>query len=101
MSEEFGFVQLAMATTMLACLPGGDTDAAVLAVAEAGDVYCPTRLRWLLFEATGDREHLKQAKSTLDQQLAKVPNEYHEAMCTSVRVNRQILAAWEEHVGGV
>ena len=36
-----------------------------------------------------------EAKRLLDEALAMVPAEYHEAMLTNVRVNREITAAWD------
>jgi hypothetical protein len=83
--------------TLLACLPGGDSSAAVSALDEIGEAEDSAGLRWSLHQATGERAHLEAAKRLLDEQLAKVPGEYHEAMCTNLRVNREILAAWEEH----
>ena len=46
---------------------------------------------------TSTRTHLEESKRLLDEQLAMVPDEHHEAMCTKVRVNREILAAWAAH----
>jgi len=64
---------MALAEAMFACLPGADSEAAMLALAEIGDNGDSPQLRWLLHQATGDRSHLEQAKSLLDEQLAKVP----------------------------
>jgi len=88
---------VALAEAMLACLPGADSEAAVLALSEIGEHGDSPQLRWLLHQATGDHSHLEQAKSLLDEQLAKVPEEFHEAMCTNLRVNRETLAAWRAH----
>ena len=67
------------------------------------DVRCPAlaltgtaKIEYLLWQANHDRVHLEQAKSLLDEELAKVPGEFHEAMCTNLRVNREILAAWRD-----
>ena len=54
----------------------------------------------VLWQANDDHEHLEAAKRLLDEQLSKVPSEFHEAMCSNLRVNREILAAWREHGGG-
>ena len=89
--------QIALALAMLACLPDGDAGAAVTALGDAGETGDSPRLRWLLHQATGDRAHLAEAKRLLDESLGKVPVEYHESMLTSLRVNRDIVAAWEEH----
>ena len=56
-------------------------------------------MRWLLYQATGDRAHLEAAKRLLDEALARVPAEYHESMCRNRRVNREILEAWEAQGG--
>ncbi len=55
-----------------------------------GDYSPPTDYAWYLAQAT-------QAKRVLDEQLAKVPSEFHQAMCTNVHVSREILAASQEH----
>ena len=49
----------------------------------------------LLWQATGDRAHLEESKRLLDEALGKVPAEYHEAMRTNLRLNREIMAASE------
>ena len=55
--------------------------------------------RFLLWRATGDRAHLEDAKRLLDESLANVPEEYHEAMLTNLRLNREIMAAWDGESG--
>ena len=55
--------------------------------------------RFLLWKATGDRAHLEEAKRLLDESLANVPEEYHEAMLTNLRGNREIMAAWNGESG--
>ena len=57
------------------------------------------RVRSLLFRATGDRAHLDEAKRLLDESLANVPEEYHESMLTNLRLNREIMAAWNGESG--
>ena len=42
------------------------------------------------------RAHLAEAKRLLDESLSKVPPEYHAAMLTNLRVNRDIMAACKE-----
>ena len=54
---------------------------------------------FLLWKATDDRVHLDEAKRLLDESLANVPEEYHEAMLTNLRVNRAIMAAWSGESG--
>ena len=90
---------VALARAHLARLPGSDVETALEAIASAGELGQTAEIQWLLWQATSDREHLKAAKRMLDEQLAKVPTEYHAAMCTTVRVNRDILAAWQAHGG--
>jgi hypothetical protein len=53
----------------------------------------------LLWKATGDRAHLEEAKRLLDESLANVPAECHEAMLTNLRGNREIMAAWKGESG--
>lgn len=89
--ERLGDVARALA--LLACLPGGDADAALAAIAEAGEAGESREIRWLLYQATGEVAHLAAAKRLLDEALAKVPEEYHEGMLANVRVNREIAAA--------
>jgi hypothetical protein len=55
--------------------------------------------RLLLWRCTADRAHLAEAKRLLDDVIAKNPPEHHESMCTNLRVNREILAAWREEFG--
>ena len=91
--------QVALAQALLACLPGGDADAALAALGDLDEHGDSPRLRWLLFRATGDRAHLEEAKRLLDESLANVPEEYHESMLTNLRVNREIMAAWKTEFG--
>jgi tetratricopeptide (TPR) repeat protein len=85
--------QVALALALFACLPGGDAAVAVAALADAGEASDSPRLRWLLFQATGDRAHLEAAKRLLDAALAKNPPEHHEAMLTNLRLHREIAEA--------
>ncbi len=98
-SEQGRRAQVAQAQAHLACLPGAGAGAAASALAAlAGlDEHEDTAaLRWTLYRATGDRAHLAAAKRLLDETLAKVPAEHHDAMCTNIRAHREILAAAEE-----
>jgi tetratricopeptide (TPR) repeat protein len=103
----------ALALAILACLPGGAprdrsrdgpaspgamATAAVDALAAAGPDAETAGVRWLLWQATGDKAHLAAAKRLLDETLAKVPAEHHAAMLANVRVNREIAAAAEAGV---
>jgi tetratricopeptide (TPR) repeat protein/energy-coupling factor transporter ATP-binding protein EcfA2 len=83
----------------LALLPGGDPQdalAAFAASAERLEAEERREAQMLLFRATGDRSHLREAKRLLDEALAGVPAEYHETMRANVRVNREIVAACRE-----
>jgi hypothetical protein len=80
----------------LACLPGGDAKAAAEALAAAGADAESAGLRFLLWQATGERAHLAAAKRLLDESFAKMPPEHHAAMLANVRVNREIAAAAKE-----
>jgi tetratricopeptide (TPR) repeat protein/energy-coupling factor transporter ATP-binding protein EcfA2 len=62
------------------------------------DAYTRREARLLLWTATRDLTHLREAKRLLDDLLAKNPPEYHEGMLTNVRVNREIVAAAKEHL---
>jgi tetratricopeptide (TPR) repeat protein len=97
--EQGRAAELALAQALLACLPGDDSAAALATSAEVGDEGDTPRRRWLLHRATGDRAHLDEAKRLIDESLAKVPEEHHEAMLTNSRVNRGIMAAWAERGG--
>jgi len=80
----------------LACLPGGDADAALAAFgehAEGMDASDRREALWLLWRATGDPSHLDEAGRLLDESLSRVPAEYRDAMRTRVRANREIDAA--------
>ncbi len=48
---------------------------------------------------TGDRAHPGEAKRLVDESPATVPEEYHEAMLANLRVNREIMAAWNRERG--
>jgi tetratricopeptide (TPR) repeat protein len=91
--EQGRTADVAHALAMLAFLPGGDAGAAVAALREAGADNDSAEVRWLLWTATGDRAQLADAKRLLDESLAKVPAEHHEAMLANVRVNREVAAA--------
>ena len=78
----------------LAALPGGDAAPALAALAELDGRHDTPELRWTLHRATGDREHLDEAKRLLDEQLTRIPAELHEPIRRNVRVAREILAAW-------
>jgi tetratricopeptide (TPR) repeat protein len=91
-----------MARCSLALVPGGDVADALAAYAEHGERLEPAARRealLMLWEATGDRTHLAEAKRLLDEALALAPEEDRESISRNLRVNREILAAWREEFG--
>lgn len=89
----------ALILALLARLPGGDAEAASRALAELGADGDAVQVRWNLWLATRDREHLAATKRMLDSGLAKIPAEHHAAMLSNVRLNREIMAAWRAEGG--
>jgi hypothetical protein len=82
-----------------ALLPGGDAADALRALAEHGERLTADELRAAqlsLWKATGDCAHLIEAKRLLDELLATNEPEFHESMRMYVRVNREILQAWDQ-----
>ncbi len=89
-----------LARCHLACLPGGDAEDALAAFTEnLEQLPAEKRLeaRWLLWQATGDRTHLAQAKLLLDEAVAHVDEDARESMLTNLSLHRDIVEAWEEH----
>jgi tetratricopeptide (TPR) repeat protein len=85
--------RIACALALLACLPGGDPDAAVAALAEAGVSEHVMLTRWFLWQATRDPAHLAQAKRRLDFLVEHAPADCRESMLANVRLHREIVAA--------
>jgi serine/threonine protein kinase/tetratricopeptide (TPR) repeat protein len=96
-SEERSSADLAFGMALLACLAGGDAEAAVAALAAAGSGAATPRTSFLLWKATGDATHLAAAKRGLDLRVAHAPPERREAMVENVRLHREIVAAAREH----
>ena len=95
-------LQKTLALCELAALPDGDVETAAASFAENESRLSRAdrrRARLLLWLATRDPAHLDEAKRLLDEALALVPDEYHDAMLTDVRVNREIMEAWNEEFG--
>ena len=97
--EQGRTAQTARALALLARLPGGDVQAAVAALTDLAAADGSAEVYWLLWQATGDREHLAASKRKLDESLTHVAAEYHEAMLTNVRLNREIVAAYPAGTG--
>ena len=89
-----------LACCHLARLSGGHGKDALSAFTASGDRLTAEErreARLLLWQSTGDRTHLAEAKRLLDEALSFAPPEYHDSMLTNVRVNREIVAAAREH----
>jgi len=89
----------AFTLALLGRLPGADVQRAISTLDGDGAVADSAQLRHVLWEATGDATHLGRAKRLLDESLANVPDEYHEAIRSNLRVNREIMVAWRQHFG--
>ena len=96
-SSKSGSAELeALARCQLACLSGGDCGdalAAFTANERRFDNEDRREARWLLFQATGDRTHLAEAKRLLDEAVANVPDDVRASMLANLRLNRDIAAA--------
>jgi len=55
--------------------------------------------RFLLWQATGDRQHLEDAHQSLSYLRDHAPEKYRETMVKNVPLHRDIMAAWEEYRG--
>ena len=101
LAAEHGFAgHETLARCELACLPGGDAQDALASYTEHEErlaAHERRKARLRLFQATGDRAHLADAKRLLDEALTHVPEEYRESMRKNVRLNREIMEAWAEH----
>ncbi len=101
MAEELGYpsIQL-LAKARLANLASDDRASAVaaalaaLTTCEAGASSASAmEARFLLWQATGDRAHLSEAKRRLDFLVAHAPPQDRESMLTKVRLHREIAEA--------
>jgi len=91
--------ELAWALALLACLPGGGVEPALAALRDAGDSGSTPQVRFFLWRATQDPIHLEEAKRLLDDRIEHAPEENRESMRNNVRLNREIMEAWERHGG--
>ncbi len=97
LSRERGRVAgVVQSLALLACLPGGSTDAAEVALRDSAGAGDSLRVRHCLWEATGDGAHLAEAKRRLDEILSKVPADRRRALLTNLRLHREIAAACRE-----
>ena len=82
-----------------ALLTGGDPAEALAAFAQAEQHMhheARTESRFLLFRATGDKEHIEAAHKLLTFRVEHTPEQYRETTITNVRLHRDIEKAWEE-----
>ncbi len=95
-------VNEALALTLATRLPGAAVVLAERAFAAHGErlearVRMEAGLR--LYEATAKPRHLEEAKRLLDESVAQVDEETRTSMLTHLRLNREIMAAWEGDPG--
>ncbi|MHC5012104.1 MAG: tetratricopeptide repeat protein, partial [Planctomycetota bacterium] len=88
-------VELAHALALRARLPGERPDEALAALDEAGEGANTPEVRYHLWMATGEHEHLAEAKRRLDYRVEHAPEAYRPSMLENVRMNREIMDAWE------
>ena len=82
-----------------AALPGGDAAEALAVLEEHGErVQVPdrVRVRFLLWQATGDRTHLEEAHGTLTLLRDSAPEQYRDSMIENVPLYRDVMQAWQE-----
>ncbi len=85
-----------LASAWLARLPGGDVACALadLAAHERGSIVEQAmQARFLLWQATHDPVHLREAKRRLDDLLRHAPEDCREAMLDDVRLHHEIASA--------
>jgi tetratricopeptide (TPR) repeat protein len=85
-----------LASALLAMLPGGNRDAALVAFhAQGGRLSHIERMRahYLLWKAGADVIHLEEAHRLLTELCAHSPAEYRETMVANVPLHRAIRAA--------
>ena len=79
-------------------LRGGDIETLRTALEEYAERAQPgirMGAHFQIFRATGDREHLAEAKRLLDYRVEHAPEEYHESMLANVTLHRDIVKAWQ------
>jgi len=98
--EQGRAAQHILALVFLARLPDGRADEALHALEVAGANGDSTIIRLHLWRATGDRTHLEVARRLLDESLALIPAEHHEAILANCRTDREMMAAWTAEFEG-
>jgi len=88
-----------LATAYRSLLPGGDADEAIAALESEMHVGYGQRLnaRFLLWQATRDPAHLKEAHRLLVHTRDHAPEECRDSMIENVPIHANIMKAWEEH----
>jgi tetratricopeptide (TPR) repeat protein len=87
---------LVQARALRATLDASEADAALAAFEEHATGMGPglkMEIRFLLWEATGDRVHLDEAGALLDELRSRAPDEYRGSMVERVPLNRAISEA--------
>ena len=71
-------------------------EAAALLASDGGRIPLDEQRRahMTLWEGGGERTHLESAHTLLQYELLHAPTEHHEAMVSSVPINRRIVRAW-------
>jgi serine/threonine protein kinase/tetratricopeptide (TPR) repeat protein len=84
----------------LALLDGGDPGRAVEALRKGADCMehgMRKEAGFLLYKATGDKQHLEAAHDLLTFWVEHAPEAYRETTLANVKLHRDIVRAWEEH----
>jgi tetratricopeptide (TPR) repeat protein len=88
-------VSIVLSSCQRAALGGWDPGPAAAALAEHGprlEHADRMQAHFLLWQATGEGEHLREARRLLDHSLASAPSAWHASMRTQVPLHRAILA---------
>jgi len=91
-----------LALLHLALLENGDPAEALSAFTEAEgrmEHGRKTEARFLLYKATGDKQHLEAAHDLLTFFVEHAPEQYKETTLTNVKLHRDIMKAWDEQAG--
>jgi serine/threonine protein kinase/tetratricopeptide (TPR) repeat protein len=89
-----------MATVYRAQLPGGDIEAALVALEEHEDGAehrDKMTARFHLWKLTKDKTHLEEAHRLLRDARDHAPADCRDSMIENVPLHRDIMKAWEEH----
>jgi tetratricopeptide (TPR) repeat protein len=88
-----------LAAAWVANVSGANDGTAIRVLAE-NDAHIPHHEklegRFVLWQATGDPEHLTEAHRLLSELREHAPAEYRQSMIEDIPLNREIMEAWEE-----